>query len=60
MTALERLARQIIGDASFDAIAKGQGIQNAVRTAEVRLYAEQHQERAKWAKMKSESASSVG
>ena len=53
MTDLERLARQIIGDASFDAIAKGQGIQNAVRAAEVRLYAEQHQERARWESAKS-------
>lgn len=53
MTAIERLARQIIGDASFDAIAKGQGTNNAIRAAEVRLYAEQHQERARWENAKS-------
>ena len=49
---LEQLARATIGDAMFDAIARHQGIANAIRAAEVRMYAEQHQERAKWANAK--------
>lgn len=45
---LEELARATIGDALFERIAQNQGIENAVRAAEVRMYAEQHQERARW------------
>ena len=45
---LEQLARATIGDEAFERIARNQGIANAIRCAEVRMYAEQHQERAKW------------
>lgn len=45
---LEQLARATIGDEAFERIARNQGIANAIRCAEVRMYAEQHQERARW------------
>jgi len=48
MNELEQRARALITDEGFEVIAKRQGFAAAVRAAEVRLYAEQHQARAFW------------
>lgn len=48
MTRLEQLARSIIGDWTYERIVRLEDHAHAIRAAEVRLYAEQHQARAAW------------
>jgi hypothetical protein len=48
MNADERQARLIIGDWTFERIMRLEDRAHAIRAAEVRLYAEQHQARARW------------
>ena len=48
MSNLERQARAIIGDWTFDRIVRLEDHAHAIRAGEVRLYAEQHQARAFW------------
>ena len=48
MNADERQARAIIGDWTYERIVRLKGRARAIRAAEVRLYAEQHQQRARW------------
>ena len=48
MNADEKQARAIIGDWLFDRIVRVEDRAHAIRAAEVRLYAEQHQARAFW------------
>jgi hypothetical protein len=48
MNADERQARIIIGDWTFDRIMRLEDRAHAIRAAEVRLYAEQHQARVRW------------
>ena len=44
----ERQARAIIGDWTYERIVRVEDRAHAIRAAEVRLYAEQHQQRARW------------
>jgi DnaJ-domain-containing protein 1 len=48
MNADEKQARAIIGDWLFERIVRVEDRAHAIRAAEVRLYAEQHQARAFW------------
>jgi hypothetical protein len=48
MNADEKQARAIIGDWTFERIVRVEDRAHAIRAAEVRLYAEQHQARAFW------------
>jgi hypothetical protein len=48
MNADERQARAIIGDWTYERIVRLEDRAHAIRAAEVRLYAEQHQQRARW------------
>ena len=44
----EEQARAIVGAELFDVLVRRHGLASALRAAEVRLYAEQHQARARW------------
>lgn len=48
MSSDERQARAILGDWTYERIVRLEGRAHAIRAAEVRLYAEQHQARARW------------
>jgi len=47
MSAAE-IARDLVGAELFDRLVHKGGLASALRAAEVRLYAEQHQTRARW------------